>query len=312
GGQALEATEDLIDEVNMIKGKKPTMMAKKYPRAATETASHLESRFDADKDKTMFRQYTEACERVKSFYAEQHRKQTVDFNLAAREKFAIDDTSPPRDEMTIWEAMEKLNTLVDESDPDTELSQIQHLLQTAEAMRRDGKPRWMQVTGLVHDLGKLLYFYGAEGQWDVVGDTFPVGCAFDDRIVLPETFSANPDASHPVYSTQFGMYAPGCGVAKLLMSWGHDEYMYQVCARQSRLPREALAMIRYHSFYAWHREGAYHEFMREGDQELLDAVRAFNPYDLYSKSDDAPTVEELKPHYLELIDEFFPQRVIRW
>ena len=69
--------------------------------------------------------------------------------------------------------MEKLNVLIDDSDPDTSLSQIQHLLQTAEAMRRDGKPRWMQVTGLIHDLGKLLFFFGAQGQWDVVGDTFP-------------------------------------------------------------------------------------------------------------------------------------------
>lgn len=67
--------------------------------------------------------------------------------------------------MGIWEAMELLNTLVDASDPDTSATQIQHLLQTAEAMRKDGKPEWMQVTGLVHDLGKLLYFFGSEGQW---------------------------------------------------------------------------------------------------------------------------------------------------
>src|SRR5699024_10864814 len=123
-------------------------------------------------------------------------------------------------EMTIWQAMEKLDTLVDDSDPDTDLTQIQHLLQTAEAMRRDGKPRWMQVTGLIHDLGKLLYFYGAEGQWDVVGDTFPVGCAFDGRIVLSESFAANPDAGHPVCSTEMGMYEPGCGIETLVMSWG--------------------------------------------------------------------------------------------
>lgn len=51
----------------------------------------------------------------------------------------------------------------------TDLSQIDHLLQTAEAIRRDGKPEWMQVTGLIHDLGKLLYFFDSEGQWDVVG-----------------------------------------------------------------------------------------------------------------------------------------------
>ena len=49
------------------------------------------------------------------------------------------------------------------------MSQIEHLLQTAEAIRRDGKPEWMQVTGLVHDLGKLLFLFDSEGQWDVVG-----------------------------------------------------------------------------------------------------------------------------------------------
>jgi hypothetical protein len=27
----------------------------------------------------------------------------------------------------------------------------------------------MQLVGLIHDLGKLLFFLGAEGQWDVVG-----------------------------------------------------------------------------------------------------------------------------------------------
>lgn len=96
--------------------------------------------------------------------SEQHTKQTVEYNLKAR----ADAFAKPRATLSVWEAMELLDTLVDESDPDTEASQITHLLQTAESMRRDGKPDWMQVTGLVHDLGKLLYFFGSEGQWDVV------------------------------------------------------------------------------------------------------------------------------------------------
>lgn len=58
--------------------------------------------------------------------------------------------------------MELLNTLVDDSDPDTDLSQLDHLIQTAEAIRRDGKPDWMQVVGLIHDLGKLLFVFGSE------------------------------------------------------------------------------------------------------------------------------------------------------
>jgi inositol oxygenase len=209
--------------------------------------------------------------------------------------------------------MERLNTLIDESDPDTSLSQIEHLLQSAEAMRRDGKPRWMILTGLIHDLGKLLFFFGAEGQWDVVGDTFPVGCAFDDKIIYgTKSFAANPDSQNPIYSTKYGIYTPGCGLENVMLSWGHDEYLYHVVKDQSTLPDEALAMIRYHSFYPWHQQSAYTWMMSDRDHKMLKAVKAFNPYDLYSKSDDKPVVEELKPFYMELIDEFFPNKVIKW
>lgn len=158
-GHQLEDTSDAIDSVNALKP------------AARKNNSKFDdaSGFDTEKDKTQFRQYLDASEQVKNFYREQHEKQTVAYNLKARINFK----TKKRARMTVWEAMEKLNTLIDESDPDTSLSQIEHLLQTAEAIRRDGKPRWMQVTGLIHDLGKLLFFFDAEGQWDVVGDTFP-------------------------------------------------------------------------------------------------------------------------------------------
>jgi inositol oxygenase len=298
-GLALEETTDNIEHVNILKAAL---------QSKNESPMHAKSQFDSSKDKSQFRQYEAACSRVKNFYAEQHAKQTVEYNLKARESFL----NKTRAEMGIWEAMEKLNTLVDESDPDTELSQIEHLIQSAEAIRRDGKPRWMQLTGLIHDLGKLLFFFGAEGQWDVVGDTFPVGCKFSDTIILPETFSANPDVDDPVYSTEHGIYTPGCGMDNVMLSWGHDEYLYHVVKDQSLLPDEALAMIRYHSFYPWHREGGYEWMMSGRDWEMREAVRAFNPYDLYSKNDEVPTVWDLKEYYLDLIDEFFPQKKIRW
>src|SRR5579871_2539250 len=153
-GLALEALSDDIDQVNVLKD---TLRV----RQGTAMQAKTFLQFDDDKDETHFRQYEEACDRVKNFYREQHEKQTVAYNLKARNEFK----AKTRAEMTVWEAIEKLNTLIDESDPDTNLSQIDHLLQTAEAIRRDGKPRWMQLTGLIHDLGKLLYFYGAQGQW---------------------------------------------------------------------------------------------------------------------------------------------------
>jgi len=197
--------------------------------------------------------------------------------------------------MTVWEALEKLDTFVDECDPDTQESQLTHLLQTAEALRKDGKPRWMQLVGLIHDLGKLLFFFGANGQWDVVGDTFPVGCAFDDRIVFGSgSFKNNEDYDNEVYKTKFGIYSPGIGLDNVMLSWGHDEYLYHITKDQSTLPAEGLAMIRYHSFYPWHREGAYRELMNEKDEDMLKAVLAFNPYDLYSKSDALPSAQQLK------------------
>ena len=286
-GMALEEISDSIDQVNILKAKLKVGNGTGIQKGKD---IYEESQWYAEKDKTQFRQYEEACDRVKNFYREQHEKQTVAYNLKARNDFK----SKTRAEMTIWQAMEKLNTLIDESDPDASLTQIEHLLQSAEAIRRDGKPRWFQLTGLIHDLGKILFFFNAQGQWDVVGDTFPVGCAFDESIIYPDTFMGNPDYADPIYSTKTGIYTPGCGLENVMLSWGHDEYLYHITKDQSTLPAEALAMIRYHSFYPWHSEGAYNEFMNEHDVKMLAAVRAFNPYDLYSKSDDVPSVEELK------------------
>ncbi|KZT69979.1 myo-inositol oxygenase [Daedalea quercina L-15889] len=293
--RALDAISDAVDEVNQIKGSKGN------PEWSEQ------SKFDAEKDKTHFRQYEEACERVKNFYREQHEKQTVEYNIKVRQEFK----KTVRARMGIWEAMEMLDKLVDDSDPDTSVTQIEHLLQTAEAIRRDGKPDWMQVAGLVHDLGKLLYFFGAEGQWDVVGDTFVVGCKFSDKNIYHETFAGNPDAKDPVYSTEYGVYQPNCGLENVMLSWGHDEYLYHVLKKQSSLPEDALYMIRYHSFYPWHREGAYSHLTNTADERALAAVKAFNPYDLYSKSDDPVDPVKVKPYYESLIAKYFPE-VIEW
>ncbi|OBA21358.1 DUF706-domain-containing protein [Metschnikowia bicuspidata var. bicuspidata NRRL YB-4993] len=273
-----------------------------------ETQWNKETEFYKNTPSKSFRQYDLACDRVKDFYQEQHEHQTVAYNIQARINFK----SKVRARMSVWEGLEKLNKLLDESDPDTELSQIDHALQTAEAIRRDHKPRWMQLVGLIHDLGKLLYFFDSRGQWDVVGDTFPVGCRFLKKIIFSDSFRRNPDFSNPLYNTKFGIYSKKCGLDSVMLSWGHDEYMYHIAKTNSTLPPEALAMIRYHSFYPWHHENAYKYLMNDEDVQLLEAVRSFNKYDLYSKADDCYNVEDIKPYYKELIDEFFSERVIEF
>ena len=255
------------------------------------------------RDKSKFRDYrAEVRPSVKEFYRLNHKHQTFDFVQSKRREFL----SLNKRKMGIWEAMEYLNTLVDDSDPDTDLSQIEHLLQTAEAIRRDGHPRWMILTGLIHDLGKILCLWG-EPQWAVVGDTFPVGCAYSDKVVFPEFFTDNPDYQIPAYQTSSGVYSEGCGLDKVHMSWGHDEYMYNVT--KDYLPPEAQYMVRYHSFYAAHKERAYTHLMNEQDRKMFLWVRKFNPYDLYSKGEEKPSVEKLRPFYDELITEYFPGKI---
>jgi hypothetical protein len=63
----------------------------------------------------------------------------------------------------------------------------------------------------------------SRGQWDVVGDTFVVGCKFSDKIIYPGSFENNPDFHDAVYSTEYGVYKPHCGLENVMLSWGHDE-----------------------------------------------------------------------------------------
>lgn len=257
----------------------------------------------AVKSKEEYRNYeAPARDTVREFYRLNHTYQSYDFVQQKRAEFLTFS----RKEMPVWGAMEYLNTLVDDSDPDIELDQLQHLLQTAEAIRADGHPDWFVLTGFIHDMGKVLCLFG-EPQWAVVGDTFPVGCAHSDKIVYPEFFSANPDYTNPDYNTKFGVYEPHCGLDNVTMSWGHDEYLYQIT--KNHLPEPALYMIRYHSFYAQHRENAYDHLMSKHDHEMFDWVRKFNPYDLYSKSPVVPKASELRPYYEDLIAKYLPSTV---
>lgn len=56
-----------------------------------------------------------------------------------------------RVEMSIWEGIDLLNSFVDESDPDLDEPQIEHLLQSAEAIRKEYPDEdWLHLTALIH------------------------------------------------------------------------------------------------------------------------------------------------------------------
>ncbi|XWS17360.1 hypothetical protein CRYUN_Cryun33cG0060600 [Craigia yunnanensis] len=242
-----------------------------------------------------FRNYYNAdCSRqkiVQEFYRQQHINQTYDFVKKMRQEYS----KMNRAEMGIWECCELLNTIVDDSDPDLDEPQIQHALQTAEAIRKDyPNEDWLHLTALIH------------------GDTFPVGCAFHESNVYNEFFKENPDYNNPAYNTKFGVYSEGCGLENILISWGHDDYMYLVAKENgSTLPSAGLFIIRFHSFYPLHKTGAYMYLLNEEDKENLKWLHIFNKYDLYSKSKEHQDLEKLKSYYLSLIDKYFPPK-LKW
>jgi inositol oxygenase len=252
-----------------------------------------------------FRDYeNNVPERVRDFYLLNHTHQTLNFVLAQKKKYY------PLNKlrMSIWEAMEKLDAIVDESDPDLDSAQTVHAFQTAERLRKDGHPRWLILTGFIHDLGKVLILFG-EPQWAVVGDTFPVGCAYSNKVIFFDYFTHNRDMNNRKLQTTYGMYQPHCGLDNVHMSWGHDEYLYQVTKKY--LPDAASYIIRYHSFYAAHKDSAYDYLMDDYDRSMMKWLELFRNYDLYSKSPDPVNVSELMPYYQELVAEFFPEE-LKW
>jgi inositol oxygenase len=145
-----------------------------------------------------------------------HKYQTYDFVRNKEKEFLKFD----KKEMPVWDAFQFLNQLVDDSDPDTDLDQFQHLLQTSEAIRKDGHPDWMVMVGLLHDMGKVLCLFD-EPQWAVVGDTFPVGCAFSDKIVYPITIMSytTPSMVFIPLIAAFGMFICHGDMMSMFTRW---------------------------------------------------------------------------------------------
>lgn len=278
-----------------------------------------------EKDECQFRDYENAPTRVKKFYNDQHKYQTYAFvtkqiqefdsimdlalNANAEEELVDLERQGKIKRMSIWDALQELDKLVDESDPDLNLPNSVHAFQTAEAIRKsitDESQDWFVLVGLLHDIGKVDALLRDTPQWAVVGDTFPVGCRFDEANIYAHYFAENLDNLNPVYKQKFGIYTPNIGLDNLVMSWGHDEYGYKVLSKQGLLPKSALSMIRFHSFYPLHQKGSYSFLLNhEQDIEQLYWIKAFNPYDLYSKSTEVLNVAELSEYYKKLINKYF-------
>lgn len=270
------------------------------------------------KPKTEFRNYDQGdiTAAVREHYRKMRLYQTVDYVERMQKKYLRFDKP-----LHLWDAMLKLNALIDVSDPDLNLPNVQHLAQSAEAMRADGRPDWMQLVGLIHDLGKAMYLWGSDEdgtsqaeQWGLVGDVFVVGARLPDTAVYPEFNALNPDMTDPRYNTELGRYEPGCGLDALTLAWGHDEYLYQVLKNHptNTIPEAGMVMIRYHSFYPWHTGGSYGGLLGPRDEQYRAWIKDFNQYDLYTKSPKIYDLDDLKEYYLPIAEKYLGSGPIYW
>tara|TARA_Y100000996_G_scaffold402085_1_gene373687 strand:- start:4387 stop:5208 length:822 start_codon:yes stop_codon:yes gene_type:complete len=260
-------------------------------------------------NQSKYRYYDNYNTKIYDTYKKTREHHTKDYVLNLHKKYLFFTKK-----IYIWHAFELLDKFIDNSDPDITLPNSIHLFQTAERIREDNKPEWMQVIGLIHDLGKMLYIKGCDEdgtsikeQWSLVGDTYITGCKIPDSIVYSEFNTLNSDSNK---YDELGIYTKHCGLDKCIFSFGHDEYLYQLLQYNIRynkdtklknLPEEAFYIIRYHSCYLWHKENEYTQFENDKDKKMKPIVQEFNAYDLYSKYNKIPNIQELKKYYSELL-----------
>lgn len=172
---------------------------------------------------------------------------------------------------------------------------------------------WLPVIGLIHDLGKVLVLpeFGCLPEHFSVGDIYPLGCKFQESNIYYEKkyFELCQDFKNNDFNTLNGIYTDNCGFNNVNMTFSHDYYLYNVFLKSTHiLPDEALYIIRFHSFYAWHTPRnnirSYTNLANDLDWINLPLLKLFQKTDLYSKNNELPDIKKIEPFYENLINKY--------
>ena len=178
-------------------------------------------------------------------------------------------------------------------------------------------PDWLQLVGLIHDLGKIIYLRGCDEdgtsikeQYSIVGDTYILGYPLPNTLVYSEFNHLSKGNEHLNLKS---IYDKNCGLDNCYITYGHDEYLYNVLKQNNtNLPEEALYIIRFHSLYTWHTHNEYKELESTYDRAMKGWVKLFNQADLYSKVDkiySQEEIEKLNEYYIPIINKYLPNKI---
>ncbi|GIL44031.1 hypothetical protein Vafri_1604 [Volvox africanus] len=264
---------------------------------------------------------------VELFLRLNHARQTMDFVKRQTQLFANLDKAS----MTMWEALQTFNELREyeavlmaeggEALEVAELPLLEHAFQTAELCRLHHPDLdWLHLVGLIHGLGKLLAHrrFGAQPQWAICGETYPLGCRFSPHILGSQYFTANPDRRRRLYNTPTGLYDSGCGLLNVVMSWSAQEYLYLVLMlNRVPLPPDASWILRHAKFLSLTRPHSCYLPLCSGDDlRRLPLLRSFQSMVAYRRMElpegFALVGEARTSYYTQLIARYIGDGPLQW
>uniref|UniRef100_K3X733 Inositol oxygenase n=1 Tax=Globisporangium ultimum (strain ATCC 200006 / CBS 805.95 / DAOM BR144) TaxID=431595 RepID=K3X733_GLOUD len=198
---------------------------------------------------------------------------------------------------------------------------LKYMLASAQAVRDDGHPDWLQLAVFLRGLGMLFLCWTDEDnevlrsvsahEWLVKSSTWVVGVSIPDCVGYPELNELNSDHCNSIKSN--GSTQMQSGMDGVVLPWTPDEYLFRVLEfNKSTLPTEALHAIRFWSLKAWHEHDQYDELCAPHDFETREWLHSLGMY--ASVSDDAMkniVPDKLMPHYLSLAEKYLPA-VLQW
>jgi inositol oxygenase len=131
---------------------------------------------------------------------------------------------------------------------------------------------------------------GAQPEWSVTGESYPLGCAFSDHIRGAQFLCACPDRRCRAYSRPLGIYQRGCGLDQVAFTWSGPEYLSLVLQQHGvHLPFDARFLLRYQNFDCTIADdAAYAGLMSPRDLAALPLLRRFVRARAAARSGKAP------------------------